>query len=133
MSVDITCKTDRFNLSVVGNDFINECCFGEDFSRWLVAALGAAGVEADMICMEDFGWANSATVDGATYLVCVAGLSDEIAERPDFGEWRVMLDRRRSFRQKLLGQGKTSVNDPLVGRVVDVLKAAGFSDVAVES
>jgi hypothetical protein len=32
MVVDITCKTDRFNLSVVGPDFINDCCFGEDFS-----------------------------------------------------------------------------------------------------
>ena len=43
MIIDITCRTDRFNLSVVGADFINDCCFGEDFSRWLVGALRAAG------------------------------------------------------------------------------------------
>jgi hypothetical protein len=52
--VDITCKTDRFNLSVVGADFINDCCFDEDFSKWLVSALSEAGVRVDVICMEDF-------------------------------------------------------------------------------
>ncbi|MEQ1525200.1 MAG: hypothetical protein ABL911_00430 [Gallionella sp.] len=63
MHIDVTCKTDRFNLSVVGEDFINDCCFGEDFSNWLVAALESVGVEADLICMEDFGWANLAAFE----------------------------------------------------------------------
>lgn len=62
MIVDVTCRTDRFNLTVVGPDFINDGCYGEDFSRWLVSALSEAGVPADVICMEDFGWANQAGV-----------------------------------------------------------------------
>lgn len=132
MIVDITCRTDRFNLSVVGSDFINDCCFGEDFSRWLVEALSATGVDADVICMEDFGWANQAECQGASYLMCVAGNSDEEPARPNYGEWHVMLERHRTFMQKLLGKNKASASDPIVGKVVEVLRAAGFAGVAVE-
>lgn len=35
--------------------------------------------------------------------------------------------------QKLLGKNKISVGDPIVDKVVQVLRAAGFADVAVES
>ena len=132
MTVDITCRTDRFNLSAVGADFINECCFGEDFSKWLVSALSEAGIPADMICMEDFGWANQAAHGGISYLVCVAGNSDEDSNRPNFGEWHVMLERHRTFAQKLLGKNKIAASDPIVGKIVQVLRAAGFSDVTVE-
>jgi len=130
--VDITCKTDRFNLSVVGNDFINDCCFGEDFSNWLVSALTDAGVAADVICMEDFGWANQADHLGTSYLMCVAGNAKENPGHPNYGEWHVMLERRRTFKQKLFGKNKTAATDPIIGKVKQVLEAAGFADVAVE-
>lgn len=132
MIVDITCKTDRFNLSVVGADFINDCCFGEDFSKWLVSALSEAGVPAGVICMEDFGWANQAEHQGISCLMCVAGNSEEDPSRPNYGEWHVMLERHRTFTQKILGKNKTAATDPIVGKVVQVLRAAGFSDVTVE-
>ena len=131
--VDITCKTDRFNLSVVGSDFINDCCFGEDFSEWLVSALSAVGVSADVICMEDFGWANQAEYQGVSYLMCVAGNSEDDASRPNYGQWHVMLERHRTFAQKLLGKYKTSASDPIVGRITQILRAAGFADVTIES
>ena len=132
MVIDITCKTDRFNLTVVGPDFINDCCFGEDFSRWLISELSAVGVGAEVICMEDFGWANQAEYLGATYLMCVAGNSDEDPRRPNYGEWHVMLERSRTFMQKVLGKNKASPADPIVGRVTHILRAAGFADVTVE-
>lgn len=132
MIIDVTCRTDRFNLSVVGADFINDCCFGEDFSRWLVSALSEAGVDADVICMEDFGWANQVDYQGTSYLMCVSGNSDGDPGRPDYGEWHVMLDRSRTFTQKLLGKNRMSANDPVVGKVAGVLLAAGFSDVMIE-
>lgn len=132
MIVDVTCKTDRFNLSVVGSDFVNDCCFGEDFSDWLVSALLKEGVQADVLCMEDFGWANVATFEGASYLVCVAGATEGHSDRPNFGEWRVMLERRCTLIQKILGKNEISVSDPLVGKVKHVLEAAGFTDVAIQ-
>ncbi len=131
--IDVSCKTDRFNLSVVGSDFINDCCFGEDFSKWLVLALSEAGVDADVICMEDFGWANQAEYQGVSYVMCVAGNSGEDPSRANFGEWHVMLERHRSFAQELLGKNKASAGDPIVGKVVHVLRAAGFADVKVET
>ncbi|MCC4610741.1 hypothetical protein LL963_01285 [Xanthomonas campestris pv. esculenti] len=132
MIIDITCKTDRFNLSVVGSDFINDCCFGEDFSKWLVTALSEAGVNADVICMEDFGWANQASYQGVSYLMCVTGSSDKNPGRPNYGERHVMLERSRTFTQKLLGKNKISANDPIVGKVTGILRAAGFAGVTVE-
>jgi hypothetical protein len=130
--VDITFKTDRFNLSVIGADFINDCCFGEDLSIWLVGALVEAGVEADVVCMEDFGWANYAGFKDITYLMCVGGNSDGDPERPNYGEWHVTLERNRTFVQKLLGKNKASNSDPIVGKVVDVLRGAGLERVEVE-
>ncbi|WP_202840746.1 hypothetical protein [Luteimonas saliphila] len=130
--IDITFKTDKFNLSVVGSDFINDCCFGEDLSNWLASELPSTGVTADIICMEDFGWANLAEYQGASYLMCVAGNSDEDPANPNYGEWHVMLERGRTFMQKLLGKNKIASSDPIVGRVAQVLRDAGFANVAVE-
>jgi len=131
MIIDITCQTDRFNLSVIGADFINDCCFGEDFSNWLVSALSNDGIEADVLCMEDYGWANVANVEGVSYLICVAGTAGGDSRRPNFGEWRVMLERRRTLLQRVLGRNKISVLDPLVGIVKNALHSAGFAHVAI--
>lgn len=130
--VHITCKTDRFNLSVIGPDFINDCCFGEDFSTWLVSTLNQVGVKAEVVCMEDFGWANQVDDGGVAYLMNVGSTPDEDPSRPNFGEWHVLLERQRSVLQKLLGQNKASASDPIVGKVLQALQGAGFADVCVE-
>ena len=132
MIVHITCKTDRFNLSVVGSDFINDCCFGEDFSLWLTKALTAAGVHAVIGSMEDFGWANYAEYQSVSYLLCVGGNSDGEISRLNYGEWNVMLERNRTIMQTLLGKNKTSVSDPIVSKVVEVLRVAEFENVTIE-
>lgn len=132
MQISVTCKTDRFNLSIVGEDFINDCCFGEDFSLWLVASLTEAGVDADVICMEDFGWANQASYEGASYLMCVAGYPDEQPRSPNDGVWRIMLERNRTLLDMVLGKNKTTVSEPIVKKITEVLRAAGFEDVAVD-
>ena len=119
-------------MSVVGNDFINDCCFGEDFSKWLVDALVKSGIEADVICMEDFGWANCAKYQDASYLMCVAGVSSVDPAKPNYGEWQVMLERHRSFLDKLLGRNKTSRTEPIFERILHVLRTAGFEEVAIE-
>jgi hypothetical protein len=133
MIVSVTCSTDLFNLSVVGEGFINDCCFGEDFSRWLVAALESQAVVADVVCMEDFGWANTATEVGTSYLMCVGGVADEDPDHPNRGQWRVMLERDRTLMDRLLGKNKISAADPLVLKVARALTAAGFSQVEIES
>ncbi len=133
MIVDVIGSTDRFNLSVVGADFINDHCYGEDFSNWLVDSLTASGARADVICMEDFGWANTAELGGVSYLVCVGGFSEDDASRPNYGEWRVMIERRRTLADKLFGRNKISLQDPLVEKVADILKAGKFADICVST
>ena len=133
MIVHITCWTDRFNLSAVAPDFINDCCFGADFSDWLVQGLSASGVIAGVLGMEDFGWANMAEHDGIVYLMNVAGTPENDPARPNYGEWHVLLERRRTFIQRLLGKNKASRTDPIVGKVTGVLRAAGLEAVAVEA
>lgn len=132
MIIDVSGKTDRFNLSVVGDDFINDCCFGEDFSQWLVKELNADGVTANIICMEDFGWANQAIYNGATYLVCVAGNSDEEPGRPNYGTWHIMLERHRTLKDRLFGKNKISASDPIVEKIAQLLRTVHFSDVKIE-
>lgn len=132
MHIAITCKTDRFNLSIIGEDFINDCCFGEDFSNWLVAALTEVGVDADVICMEDFGWANQASYDGISYLMCVAGNAEEQSGRPNYGVWHIMLERNRTLLEKVLGKNKTTVSEPIFKKLTEVLQAAEFEDIAFD-
>jgi hypothetical protein len=64
--------------------------------------------------------------------MCVSGNSEEDPRRPNYGEWHVMLERHRTFAQKLFGKNKTSAADPIVGKVAQVLRAAGLADVTVE-
>ncbi|MFB9244595.1 hypothetical protein IV454_12710 [Massilia antarctica] len=132
MTVSVTSNTDRFKLSVVGDDFINDCCFGEDFSHWLVSALLAMGIEAEVICMEDFGWANRATFGGSSYLIFVGGYSHQDSSRPNYGEWRVVVERHRTLIEKIRGKNTMAVSDPLVRKVEQVLMDEGFEDVAIE-
>ncbi|NHZ41554.1 hypothetical protein [Massilia aquatica] len=132
MAVSVAFMTDRFNLSVVGDNFINDCCFGEDVSYWLVSALCAEGIEARVVCMEDFGWVNRARFAGSSYLICVGGYALHEPSRPNYGQWRVVLERRRTLMQAIQGKSKMSEADPLVIKVKQFLMDAGFAQVDIE-
>lgn len=132
MIIDISARTDRFNLSRVGADFINPCCFGEDFSHWLVDALNRQGLTASVICMEDFGWVNQARHGERDYLISIGGASDELASAPDLGTWHVLFERRRSLFDRLLGRGRPSVDEPIVVLTTQLLRDAGFAEVTIE-
>ncbi len=50
-------ETDLFEHRTVKDDFINPCCFGEDFAVWLQARLtGLTEFVLDPPLMEDYGW-----------------------------------------------------------------------------
>nr|WP_199043167.1 hypothetical protein [Dyella sp. ASV24] len=132
MIIHITCRTDRFNLSIVGSDFINDCCFGEDFSIWLVQELTASGIAADVIGMEDYGWSNQVEHEGSSYLMNVVGTPEDDSANPNYGEWHVLLERRRTLTQRLLGKNKASRTGPIVKKIAELLSLAGFEAVAVE-
>ena len=131
MPIDITCKTDRFNLSVIGEDFINDYCFGEDFSIWLVEELNDKGLKADVICMEDFGWANQVTLNEQVYLLCIAGNSDELPNNPNYGEWHVMLEKKRKLKEIILGRNKDNKEEAIYSILKEILISSGFECVKI--
>jgi hypothetical protein len=55
----ITVETDLFEHRQVKPDFINPCCFGEDFAAWLKEQLlpvVGSGFNFSKIIQEDYGW-----------------------------------------------------------------------------
>lgn len=126
----ISCKTDRFNLSRVQENFINDCCFGEDFSHWLVDRLRDKAIDADVICMEDFGWANQVKYQNTTYLMCITGYSDDFPNNPNYGEWQISLEPHLTLLQRLLRQ-QNAASDELLNKIKNLLLNASFVEVAI--
>ena len=128
----ITGKTDRFNLSVVKDNFINEACFGVDFSHWLVTVLDARGVGAFVMGMDKNGWENVLKYEGETWLLHISGASDFDSARPNYGTWRLLLERQRSWWQKLMGS-KNAAGDALGEKIAQILAGGRFEEVSIEA
>lgn len=114
-------KTDRFNLSKVQPHFINPCCFGEDFATWLRGKLGEHGIEVSGLGQEDWGWYLKAHSGETSYLLAVSGNSDDGVS--DQGEWRVIVEKRRSIWNRFAGKGKISPDDPVANVVEGILRS----------
>lgn len=59
MNESITVETDLFEHRKVKPNFINSCCFGEDFAGWLKGELSrpaGSGFDLSEIIQEDYGW-----------------------------------------------------------------------------
>jgi hypothetical protein len=126
-------RTDRFNLSKIGKHFINPCCFGEDLAAWLQGKLRESGVEICEPYQEDWGWELPVRRGAQGYYLCMSGNTDESAANPDKGEWRIIIEKKRSLRQRLTGDGKITRNDEMVALVQQILsREHGMSDVRIE-
>ena len=116
-------KTNRFNLSKVGEHFINPCCFGEDLAAWLRIKLSERNVEAREPYQEDWGWELLAMQESDSYYLCISGNSDELSANKDDGEWSIIVEKRRSIGQRLRGAGKIAANDKMVRMIEEILRA----------
>ncbi len=86
-------KTGRFNLSKVGEHFINPCCFGEDLAAWLRIELVERDVEVRQPYQEDWGWELPAMQGTDSYYLCMSGNSDGSGKNKDEGEWGIIVER----------------------------------------
>lgn len=120
MRSDLLFETNRFNLSRVEPHFINPCCFGEDAADWLRARLAERGIGASAPAQEDWGWYLGLDYDGEEYFLGIGGNSDETAADPDRGEWRLMLERKRSLWARMTGKDRVA---PADDRLLGVLRA----------
>lgn len=74
---DILLKTSRFNLSKVGEHFVNPCCFGEDLAAWLRQKLVERNIEAGQPYQEDWGWEFSVKHRSDFYFLGMGGTQME--------------------------------------------------------
>ena len=133
-AMDLLFRTERFNLSKVGEHFINPCCFGEDLARWLSDKLQEKGVAVSEPYQEDWGWELPASGPSGSYYLCLSGNADEERANPDLGEWRIIVVKKRSLKQRILGQGVIQADDAMIGLIVRILKAEDrIRDVHFES
>jgi hypothetical protein len=116
-------KTNQFNLSKVGEHFINPCCFGEDLAAWLRIKLIERNVETREPYQEDWGWELPTTQGGNSYYLCMSGNSDESSTNKDEGEWGIIVEKKRSIGQRLRGLGKIAAEDEMVRTIEEILRA----------
>jgi hypothetical protein len=122
-SLEILFRTSRFNLSKVGEHFINPCCFGEDLAVWLCLRLLEKGVEVRQPYQEDWGWEVPAMHGGESYYLCMSGNSDESGANQDEGEWRISVEKKRTVAQRLSGKGRIAATDEMAQFVEAILRA----------
>ena len=89
----ITVETDMFEHREVKPDFINPCCFGEDFATWLkdqVSALAKSGFAFSDPIQEDYGWGLWARRGKDSFWIAISYLGDGPQESP--AEWVISVD-----------------------------------------
>src|SRR5689334_203578 len=103
---DVIFSSNRFNLSEPREYFINECCFGDDAAGWLVERLQLRGLTTTTPAQEDWGWYFDVYLGESRYFVGVGGAPDEDVPLSNQGQWRLMVEKRRTLRQRLSGANK---------------------------
>jgi len=113
--------------------FINDCCFGDDVARWLVERLKSRGLTATRPAQEDWGWYFDVYLGESRYFVGVGGAPDEDVPLSNQGQWRLMVEKRRTLRQRLSGANKLRDDDAFIGVLKDIVSCeAGLILVGVE-
>jgi hypothetical protein len=103
-SESATIETDFFEHRTVKTDFINPCCFGQDFAAWLQKKLlGLAEFSFEEPFMEDYGWCFLARHNRGVISVALSYAHDGPIDGPATWvitiEWSDVDWIRRWFRQ----------------------------------
>jgi hypothetical protein len=120
-ALHILFRSNRFNLSKVGEHFINPCCFGEDLAVWLRPKLAEKSIETNPPYQEDWGWELPAKMETDSYYLCMSGNADNPGN--DEGEWRIIVEKRRSIWDRLAGRAKITTDDPLARGIEEILSS----------
>ena len=112
--------------------FINPCCFGEDLAAWLRGKLLERGVDALEPYQEDWGWELQARFKTDSCYLCLGGNSDD--GTTDRGEWRIIIEERRSTWERITGKGEIAEDDRMLKVVEEILASQpDFEDVHREA
>lgn len=119
-------ETDQFNLTEEHAYFVNPGCYGEDFANWLKPHIESSGIKVTDIYQEDWGW----EIDCSGYYLGVGGIPEN--DSSNLGEWRVMVTKKRSFIEGILGKNKLSREEAIFSQLCSILNNAGFTKVRYE-
>ncbi len=135
----ITFESKEFNTTEPQEHFINDCCYGDDFCKWLIEELTKKGVECDKEPgQEDFGWYFNFAVNKVTYcLVCGFRLNEEQEKKDEKsdekvtadnseksqGDWIIWIERSAGFMSSLFG-GRNKGIEEAVPRLIHSILAA---------
>ena len=106
----VSFRTSKFDVSAEKPNPINPLA-GQSVLNWLRGELAKVNYAATEPDAEDWGWYVDVQGNGASYLVGAS--ADAESATPDI-EWIVQVHKHRSLREKILGQNKMAVDDPLV-------------------
>ena len=115
----ITFRTARFDISTERPNPINPIA-GESVLLWLRAELSKAQYRVSEPDTEDWGWYVSVEGGGASYLV---GASADAEDKAAAIDWTVQVHKHRSLKERMLGKGKMTPDDPVSRLIEDALRA----------
>lgn len=125
----VSFRTAKFDVRTEDPNPINPI-FGQSVLRWLRTELTTAHYTVTEPSTEDWGWYVDVEAEGAHYLV---GASADAESSTREVEWVVQVHKHRSLKQKILGQNKLAVDDPLVALIERIVRADPLiSDISVE-
>jgi hypothetical protein len=113
-------RTTKFDVSKESPNPISPIA-GESVLIWLRSVLAEAQYQVTQAAPEDFGWYVEVHGADASYMVVASG---DAQVTDSESAWIVQICKNRSLSEKLLGRGKLSADDPLVGVVERTLRGA---------
>jgi len=133
-AIHVLFETDQFNVSVVHDHFVNPCCFGEDLAAWLQSKLADRGIQAGKQGQEDWGWYLQVEFQKNSYFLGMSGNAGEPETGSNQGEWRIIVELKRSLYDRIKGRNKIGEDDPMLRVIGDILaKEPDFKNIHRET
>src|SRR5438445_112383 len=102
MRTVVTFQSNSFNTTEPREYFINECCLGDDASKWLIQRLRSTGMKTDdEPGQEDFGWYFNFTVPEGEHCLVLSYRPGDSDEEP--GDWVGRIEKSNGFLGSLFG------------------------------
>lgn len=121
MNTEVTFRSTAFNVTEPKDHFINECCFGDDLCRWLIAELRRRGHQTDNEPgQEDFGWYFGFTVEGVDHSFVVSFQPND----PATGDrWLGWVERDCGFLASVIGGRNRNISASAIAVIHEALSS----------
>jgi len=117
-----TFRSSAFNTTEAKSYFINDCRFGDDVAKWLIAELRRQALKAsERPGQEDFGWYINFQSDSAdSTLIILFRPDDELAGKTWIGE----IERNCGFLASLFGGRERRIDPSAVAAIHKILSSS---------